>query len=427
MSVSEIMTPLRFLAAVGLLVTMAVPAFGQRVAYVGATVDTMGPEGRIENAIIVVDGSEIMSIGVDNKIPDGARRVSLAGKVVVPGIIDPYYVLGRRQTAQPAGGGFRGRGGRGGGGGVTQGPFRRLVDTFYPHDIDFKPTLRSGITTANLVLVGHGQSAVARIHPKLGAEMIFDAAGLMYAAVTNETSALDTIRNGLDPERAARAGATGGGGRGARGGRRGGRAGRGGGGGGGSGAVTDPNQAIAKALWKSVLAGEERLFLNANNAASVLHVIKLLRPHDKVKLALVGSGPNLYQVLDDVKTSDVTLILQPSIDQVPYTTDRMCVATMAHDMKVPFVFSMSLSQSQLAASQDDPLFSLAALIKVGLPPEVALRAVTLGPAEVLGIADTHGSLEQGKKANFLVFDGDPLTTGSRLEQVVVEGNVVHEG
>ena len=100
---------------------------------------------------------------------------------------------------------------------------------------------------------------------------------------------------------------------------------------------------------------------------------------------------------------------------------------MAHEQEIPFVLSMSLSQSQMAASQDDPLFALACLVKAGLPREVALKAVTLGPAELLGIDKTHGSLEKDKVANLLIFDGDPLTTGSRLERVVVEGRVVHEG
>ena len=66
------------------------------------------------------------------------------------------------------------------------------------------------------------------------------------------------------------------------------------------------------------------------------------------------------------------------------------------------------------------------LVRTGLDRQATLKSVTIKPAELLGIEKTHGSLEEGKKANFLVFDGDPLETGSQLKQVFLNGNLTYE-
>jgi len=63
-------------------------------------------------------------------------------------------------------------------------------------------------------------------------------------------------------------------------------------------------------------------------------------------------------------------------------------------------------------------------VAYGLPEAAALRAITLGPAEILGIARTHGSLEKGKVANLVVLTGDPLQPRSVVERVFIRGREV---
>jgi imidazolonepropionase-like amidohydrolase len=60
-------------------------------------------------------------------------------------------------------------------------------------------------------------------------------------------------------------------------------------------------------------------------------------------------------------------------------------------------------------------------VKAGLDRDAALRAVTINPAEVLGVADRLGSLEAGKDADFCVWSGDPLDYYSSVEQAYIEG------
>jgi imidazolonepropionase-like amidohydrolase len=57
----------------------------------------------------------------------------------------------------------------------------------------------------------------------------------------------------------------------------------------------------------------------------------------------------------------------------------------------------------------------------GLPWDEALRAVTLSPAEIFGVADKMGSLQVGREANVVIWDGDPFELSTRAVQVLVRG------
>jgi len=60
----------------------------------------------------------------------------------------------------------------------------------------------------------------------------------------------------------------------------------------------------------------------------------------------------------------------------------------------------------------------------GLPKEEALKAVTIYPAEIFGVADKIGSLEQGKLANVIVTDGDPLEILTQLKHLFIAGEKI---
>jgi imidazolonepropionase-like amidohydrolase len=56
----------------------------------------------------------------------------------------------------------------------------------------------------------------------------------------------------------------------------------------------------------------------------------------------------------------------------------------------------------------------------------ALRAVTLGPAEIFGVADRVGALAPGRDANVVVWSGDPFEFATRAERVFVRGRELRE-
>ncbi len=395
-------------------------SFAQTVAYVDATIETMGKSGQIKNATLVTRDDKIVDVGTDVEIPGDAQVVSMTGKTIMPGLIDPYFVF--QQSS--AGGAtrtvvFNGRTftvpNRGAT--VTPSGFTRVGEYFYPYKFNFKPALRSGVTTGNLVSDGRGLSALANITDERTPEMLFKNDGFLYAKLTNQTAALDIIRKPLAPAktttsrtrtstRASTSTST------------------------STSKTEDKAKSSAdeiKELWTKVREGKMPLFVNVNNQASVAYLLKIMKDYEKARLVVVATGPNLYESLVELKENkNVTVVLQPGLDRVPYKSDLMNVSQMLATKEIPFAISMTLSGSQLTQSQDDPMFPLAMLVRTGLDRDKALKSVTMVPAKLLAIEKTHGSIEKDKHANFLIFDGDPLKTGSRLEQVILNGNQTYE-
>ena len=64
-------------------------------------------------------------------------------------------------------------------------------------------------------------------------------------------------------------------------------------------------------------------------------------------------------------------------------------------------------------------------VKEGLPYDYALKAITIIPAEILGVADRVGSLEVGKDADLRLLSGDPLDYMTKCQKVIIDGEVVH--
>jgi imidazolonepropionase-like amidohydrolase len=64
--------------------------------------------------------------------------------------------------------------------------------------------------------------------------------------------------------------------------------------------------------------------------------------------------------------------------------------------------------------------------KYGLDTETALRSLTIDAAEILGVADRVGSIQQGKDADLVILNGDPLQLTSSVEMVLINGNIVYQ-
>jgi imidazolonepropionase-like amidohydrolase len=431
------------LAALALASVLTAPAAGQEgaVAYTHAAVETAGKAGRVENATLVLRGGKVEAVGADVKVPDDARVIDAPGQTIMPGILDPLHevtiaggtadagprtiVIGGRTLTLPA---------RVGGGSAA---FTRVADNFYPYDPGYRALLRSGLTGLNLVTTGYGQSAVVRVTPGQPDDMLINPDGFLFATVTNDTTSLDVVRNGLEAaERSKKGlplasapatppadepaanpvpGRRGGGG----GGRRFGGGMMGGGGGG-------FNPASLKA-WQAVYEGKTPLFANAITAAAIPHLLKLLEPYKDVKLVLVAPGPALYETVELLATRPgLRVIVRPGISLKPNTRDRIDAARLLHAAGLEFVFTQPATTADLLAAQDFPLFAVAYLVRCGLPRKAALEALTARPAALLGLDKTHGTIEPGKSADLLIFTGDPLDPGSQLSRVLIGGRTVYE-
>ena len=99
---------------------------------------------------------------------------------------------------------------------------------------------------------------------------------------------------------------------------------------------------------------------------------------------------------------------------------------MLHEAAIPFAIGDAGDPFSGTNARNLP-FEAAMAAAFGLPREAALRAITLGPAEILGVADRIGSLETGKEASFIVTDGDPLEILTSIERVWIAGREVDLG
>jgi hypothetical protein len=410
---------------------LLIPALGHAqeptLAIRNATVETLGPAGRLEGATVLIRGGKIAGVGKDVLVPDDATVIDAAGGTLMPGVIDPYFKVSVAAATADAGARtvvVRGRpvnipGGFGGGRG--SGSFTRVADNFYPFDAGYKPLPRVGLTRLNLVTEGLGQSAVIRVTPTQPDAMLDRPDGIAYVTVTNSTESLDQIRTRL-----TRGGAPGGGG-----------FGRPGGAGGPPAAGTQ--------LWNDVMEGKAPLVIEANNAATVSHVLKLLEPHKNVKPVLFLAGDAVAETLPLLRERKLSVILRPKFDLLPNTRDRFSAARLLQENGIEVIFSLSARPPAqpvaappgaapttpeepapiLTIDPEFPLFPVAMLVRSGLPRTAALEALTKRPATLLGLDKTHGTIETGKHADLLLFTGDPLDPASQLRHTFIDGRTVY--
>lgn len=424
------------------------PCFAQsQIAFVNARIETVGKAGVIESGSLLVKNGKIAAVGKDVDVPVAAKVVDVKGKTITPGFVDPYYVvtIGRNTAAAAVRTvTFNGRTFVIGGGTPTIATtFAKVADGFEESDVNWSPALRSGITTLHLVTGGYAQSALAK--PKSKSDQkdnepkveIEKPDGMLVTTVSNDTKSLTVLRNGLKepskssssssssrprptPEQLAALRA-----------RFGGRipiptsrpssstssS---------SSSATKKPQTPTEKLWSSVREGKAPVFVNVNNASAILHADAAAGEKSKAKIALIASGGDVYLNLENLDAKRYSLILPPRINEKPSSRYRINVPAMLAEKEMEFAFSLSLGQSDFRSMQHNPLFGVAMLVKSGLDRDLALKALTLTPAKLLGLEKEIGSLEVGKNANLVIFDGDPLAATSQVEQVYVDGKPVHD-
>lgn len=411
-----------------------------------ATVHTVGKAGTIEKASIHVSDGKIKAIGNDLSAPISIRKVDGQGKHVIPGMVGLFYPVAT--SGEPTAGETRTItvGGRtftvGGASPAVSTSFTVVSENVGLDSLDWQLPTRAGITTMQLIAPGYCQTAVVKPGLERYESRWVDEKSQLVVTLTNSPQSLDLLRNNLkDPASSAEGSGsnssratpsfpsrTGGGVRGPRGGP-----------GTPPGTATPapptaPDASVKPAvelspeqkLWKQVRDGERSIWLNVNNAATILYALQILKDYPKAKVVWIANGTDVFQALDKLPKDSSTVILPPQIDIVPNTRNRMNVPALAVNAKVPFAFSIGLRNAELTRIEAAPMFAFSIISKTGLSQQDALKAATLGPAELLGLQSQIGSLEVGKLANMIVLDGSPFETETSIETVYVEGSAVYE-
>jgi imidazolonepropionase-like amidohydrolase len=200
-----------------------------------------------------------------------------------------------------------------------------------------------------------------------------------------------------------------------------------------SGGVRRPAQDRSLEALLPVLDGRMPVVFYAEREREIRRALDLA---DEFKLkAIIAGGIEAARVADRLQKSDIPVLLSLNFPRrttaamaeadaeplrvlrervdAPKTAARLAMA------KVRFAF-----QSGGLANYSDFLANAGKTIENGLLPQDAIKALTLRPAEIFGVADRLGTIEVGKIANLTVVRGDLFDRTSRIMHVFIDGRPV---
>ncbi len=164
--------------------------------------------------------------------------------------------------------------------------------------------------------------------------------------------------------------------------------------------------------------GEKPVIIQAIRKQEIQEALKLA---DELKLKVILSGAvDAWKVADELKKRNVPVIVGPVMTMPqesydPYDAPYACPAKL-HEAGVKFCI-----RSAGGTNTRNLPYEAAMAVSYGLPPEEGLKAVTLYPAEILGVADQLGSIEPGKRANLVLTNGDMLQASTQVLALFIDG------
>lgn len=167
-----------------------------------------------------------------------------------------------------------------------------------------------------------------------------------------------------------------------------------------------------------VLKQQAALTITAHRASDILAALALAREFD-LRIIILG-GTEAWKVADELARAKVPVAVQPT-QNLPGSFDAMGArldnAARLHRAGAPVVLAILGDVHNARNLKQEAGIAVAN----GLPWEVALTAVTLGPARAYAVDRTHGTVAAGKVANLIVWSGDPFELSSHAVQVYVRG------
>lgn len=397
-------------ATSGAQVRMTVPPQSEPVALRGATIHPVA-SGVVENGTILFENGVITAVGAEVEIPAGTRVVDVTGRHIYPGLIDAYSTVGIAEIGAV---------------GVS-------------NDVnelgDFNPNVRADVAVnAESRHIGTSRSAgvlTTLTTPGGGLVSGMSSALALEGWSWEEMSiqsaaALNVNWPNPNPRRFRGFGSF-----------------RGGQGSGDLPSYEEQVQQLkdffaeGRAYRDAVAAGEEvrsdsryaamipvfegeiPVVVSADGAAQISDAVTWALA-EKLRIVIRG-GRDAIHVADRLAAEDIPVILTSTMAAPGRAYEgydgAYTMPARLHEAGVRFAISGgsgSLYTNRLP-------FEAGVAVAFGLPEEEALKAVTINPAEFLGLDDRVGSLEPGKQATFLITTGTPLDMTTDIEQAYIQG------
>jgi imidazolonepropionase-like amidohydrolase len=169
-----------------------------------------------------------------------------------------------------------------------------------------------------------------------------------------------------------------------------------------------------------VIRGELPVLVFANRAGDIRGAVEFC-DKQKLKMILAG-GAEAYKVKELLRSKNIPVILEPTLT-APLDEDD------AYDRVLTQPAELAEARVKIAFGSFDNSFArrlgqqAANAVAYGLPYDEALKAVTLYPAQIFGLADQIGTLEAGKIANLIVTTGDPLELTTDVRYLFIKGQL----
>jgi imidazolonepropionase-like amidohydrolase len=174
------------------------------------------------------------------------------------------------------------------------------------------------------------------------------------------------------------------------------------------------NEAMAKVLNRDL-----PVHIHASPVDDIMTAVRLGDEFNFFKLS-IGHGNESYKIADELAKRGVVVVVGP---QMIVFDDEGNLINLA-DYLVKHGVEVNIMTDADVVQQEFLRFQAAVAVKYGMDPGEALKAITINPAKLIGMENRIGSIEKGKDADLVIFDGDPFDIRTRVIKVFINGKLV---
>lgn len=398
-------------------------------------------KGVIEHAVVFVENGKIVTIGEDLPIDRGIPVIDKPDWVVMPGLVNSYSRMGCDSEASD-----------------DMSPEIKASEELWPGADEYTELVKYGVTTLGLYPAGNGipgQAVAVRTKAKTKAEMILKDPAYLKIILRADSGSKKRVTDGFKkadeyndkvkkarekfdkdqekkgakkpdekkeekPEEKK------------------------------GGMAEDPKPEDAKpdakkdsgfvapepdakskpfvdlrngtlhALVSITSAAEYLHWLDALGKESITYDLRLVLNRD-CDFFYVKSKKDYDLDEDGIGDKKLRVVIEPLLTLEPSTMRTRNLPMEMSNAGAKIVF---IPRNDTLADHKNWLAAVGEIVGAGLKRDVALRAMTLEPAELMGVADRVGSLEKGKDANMVFLNGDPFQPATRIQAVMLDGKFV---
>jgi len=344
----------------------------------------------ITDGVILVGGGKITDVRKGKDVPADVKFLDVSDKSVMPGMIDAHCHIGLSLDVFSE---------------IDETTYAvtadmQIIDAFDPLAEDVKKALSSGVTTVMLSPGDRnpiaGQTAVVKLYGETAERRILrSSAGVKFSVKndalmydrrpTSRAGLLELIEEQLDGAKAYKRGGK-------------------------------PD--LCAEMLNRVVQRKTPVFVSADTVDEIACAMDIIEKYN-LNAVLVGAGQG-DEIADLVAEKKIPVICGPAV-ALSRDRDLERIGAMA-EKKVRLAFASYAPRTALSDLRTSAILA----VKAGVSEEVAMRALTVEAARMLGVSHRVGTIQRGKDADLAIFSGDPLEATSTLEMVIINGNIVYQ-